>query len=331
VNGINNIMFIDIRGFTGWFNRVGLANAVAAPLLHNLYSQIKPHFTYTKFLGDGAMVLSKGQTTENGSKEDLLNLLDITKNISSEFSRKKLEISRGVGVDCDSLNLGFGIAKGLVGVIDLPDLEVAEFIGERIGLAARLCSHARPFGVIIDRESFRSLPTAYENEFFESEIKKIAGFSERRVWVSRDVSIDNGYESFESVEKLVEIHVTGLCTHKSKLLLAQRGANRDIYPNHWAGPGGRVKKSESFEDAIKRQFREEVGVEVNDVKLVSTYFIDTHRIPGLIFKCTIDSGVPKVKSEENQQVRYFSQDELDSIDMIPGLRTIAKQVLRKSH
>src|SRR4030065_736423 len=95
---MNNIMFIDVRGFTSWFNKVGLANISANPLLSNLYKQIQPNFRYTKFLGDGAMVLCTGKTTEEGSKEDLLNILDITTKIKLEFDEEKRKVSEGFAV-----------------------------------------------------------------------------------------------------------------------------------------------------------------------------------------------------------------------------------------
>jgi hypothetical protein len=111
MNGMKNIMFIDVRGFTGWCNRVGLANAAGVPRLHHLYKIIRSEFEYTKFLGDGAMVFNPAQTTEDGSKEDLRKLLKLISGITEEFDRKKIEISSGYGFDCRALNLGFGIAK----------------------------------------------------------------------------------------------------------------------------------------------------------------------------------------------------------------------------
>lgn len=199
-----------------------------------------------------------------------------------------------------------------------------------MNLAARLCSIARPHGIVIDRESFNSLPDEYEEKYAEREIRKISGFSERRVWISREVHIDDGHESFESLEKLVEVHVTGLCTHQGKLILAKRGVSRDIYSNHWAAPGGRVRKSESFEAALKRQFRIEVGVEIDNINLFRTYFIDTHRIPGLIFSCTVESGSPHRSSDENQEIRMVSLKDLLKIEpLVPGLRAAAEDLLKR--
>lgn len=331
MHGLKNIMFVDVRGFTAWCNRVGLANVAGTPLLQHLYQIISSSdFEYWKFLGDGAMVFAPAQISENGSKDDLRKLLKITAALTEEFDQKKIEVSNGYGFDCKSLKLGFGFAKGLVAAIEISGLRLTEYIGDRVNLAARLCSVARPSGIVIDRESFSTLPDELQDKYAAREIKKISGFSERRVWVSEDVIIDDKYESFESLEKLAEVHVTGLCTHQGKLLLAKRGPNRDIYANVWAGPGGKVKKSESFEAALKRQFREEVGIEIDNIQLQKTYFIDTHRIPGLMFRCILDSGKAEKKSEENQEIRWVSLEELESLELVPGLRSVAQGVLKKT-
>ena len=230
MDSLKNIMFVDVRGFTGWLNSLGSANEMALDLIRHLYRQFnKKHFEYKKFLGDGVMVFSKASTTERGTKRDLIKLIAITNNTVDEFNKKRKEIESGLGVDCSTLGLGFGIAKGPINVINIPGESILEHVGERINLAARLCSLAKPSGIVVDRESFSSIPTEHEDLFSEKEVKKIAGFSERRVWVSHDVHIDNAHETFETTEKLTEVHVTGLCTSKGELLLAKRADSRDIF------------------------------------------------------------------------------------------------------
>jgi 8-oxo-dGTP diphosphatase len=275
------------------------------------------------------MTLSTAKTTEGGSKDDLANVLNSLRDINRIFEKTKNGVSCSHGIDCYGLKLGFGITKGLVGTVKLDELGIEEYLGERINLASRLCSLARPSGIIVDRESFPEIPFEFSDNFVGDEIKYISGFRERRVWLSREVKLDPNFESFESMEKNIEVHVTGLCFKKGMVLLAKRSSNRDIHPDKWSGPGGRVKKCESFEQALKRKFMEELDIFVNNIEFVKTYFIESHGIPGLIYKCMIDAGVPHLLSDENQDFQFFTQDELESIDMVPGLKSTARLLFNK--
>ena len=55
-----------------------------------------------------------------------------------------------------------------------------------------------------------------------------------------------------------------------QLLLGQRSAN-DSLPGMWEFPGGKVRKSESWEEAVVREFKEEVDIDVLPIaKLAET-------------------------------------------------------------
>lgn len=131
----------------------------------------------------------------------------------------------------------------------------------------------------------------------------------------------------EKIHK-IEVHVAGICFNRDKALIAKRNSLRKIYPNFWECGGGQVEDGENFEDAIKRQLKEELGIIVEPIKVFKTYEIliqdaKQKKIPGIKFICKIIKFVngkePQI-SEEHSKWRWQSIDKLDGLEFIPGLK-----------
>lgn len=91
-----------------------------------------------------------------------------------------------------------------------------------------------------------------------------------------------------------------LCDH-----VFRRGAS-------WGMPGGFLLKAEDPEDAIRRELREELGIEpVECTLLLVRTFPDTRQIE-IIYRCAINE-VPRVESVELRDVGWFPLDDLPSL------------------
>ena len=47
-----------------------------------------------------------------------------------------------------------------------------------------------------------------------------------------------------------------------KFLLVQRSENDDIFPSKWQNLGGKIELGETVEEAVKREVKEEIGIEI---------------------------------------------------------------------
>ncbi|MFY9619079.1 MAG: NUDIX domain-containing protein [Pyrinomonadaceae bacterium] len=79
--------------------------------------------------------------------------------------------------------------------------------------------------------------------------------------------------------------------------------------SRWGIPGGFLNKSEQPEDAMRRELREEVALEVDDVQLLFARTLPRPRQVEIHFACTT-KGKPTPSSFEIRKAAWFAPDEL---------------------
>ena len=109
--------------------------------------------------------------------------------------------------------------------------------------------------------------------------------------------------------------------NKGNILLQKRSSNKKLWPNMWdVTVGGHVDAGEFGRQALIREVKEELGVEIedNDIKYLigSTSIneqgdiINKHYNECYLITKNIDISDIKIQKEEVSDVRYFSKDEL---------------------
>lgn len=88
----------------------------------------------------------------------------------------------------------------------------------------------------------------------------------------------------------------------------------------WNLPGGGVEDGEAPWDAVIREVREEVGVEVAISRLVGIYSKPDQRELVFSFACVVTGGTPAL-SDEADEIAYFSMADIPA-------NTLPKQVER---
>ena len=113
------------------------------------------------------------------------------------------------------------------------------------------------------------------------------------------------------------LNVVAAIIHKdNKILATKRGYGEFI--NQWEFPGGKIEENETKEDALIREIKEELNVDIKitNFALDLEYQYPTFYLKMSCYDCIIKSGTPKLL--EHNDARWLSKDELDDVNWIPA-------------
>ena len=117
-------------------------------------------------------------------------------------------------------------------------------------------------------------------------------------------------------DKLVTV-TAAILEHNGKILVAQRKAS-DRLPGMWEFPGGKLESGETPEGCLKRELREEFGIEVSVGRFVaeSIYHYDHISIRLVAYKATLLGGRPEPTDHDDD--RWVTIPELDRFEFAPA-------------
>ena len=125
---------------------------------------------------------------------------------------------------------------------------------------------------------------------------------------------------------MIEISQVLLFDRANRLVVYLRDDNPDIpFPNHWDFFGGHLEPYESPEQALVREVKEEVGIELkrwNFFRLYQCTQGDAYPNIKHIYWAQIDRAAADLTLNEGQRVMSVGRDEVDRIKFANILRQI---------
>ncbi len=127
----------------------------------------------------------------------------------------------------------------------------------------------------------------------------------------------------------IKLSVCGVIIYQNKFLIVKRSETDDFLPNCWEFPGGGVEDGETISEALKREIKEEIGLDISyehpQLIGISEEFMDkdkTERYLQLNYKIVMDTEPNMTLSSEH--VAFDWADTTDS-----RLDDFLKEIIRQ--
>ena len=128
-----------------------------------------------------------------------------------------------------------------------------------------------------------------------------------------------------------DVGVTGAVVRDGKVLYVRR--NYEPHKGTWTLPGGYAEHTETLDEAVLRELREETGIEARVLGVVGVRSRWGEAGGGVlvIFRCELVSGEPQADNYEISAAEFFDADQIAALmQVFPLSREIGLRVLRDS-
>ena len=123
--------------------------------------------------------------------------------------------------------------------------------------------------------------------------------------------------------------VAGILRDKEKVLIAQRGKGKH-QEYKWEFPGGKIEENESDEDALKREFQEELDIDINVDNFLCEVVYKYPQMEAKIRSYFISTNDKDIKNLEHESMQWVSIQELKKYDLVAADILMVDKILEQS-
>ena len=127
---------------------------------------------------------------------------------------------------------------------------------------------------------------------------------------------------FNDMKKVVKV-IAGVVKVNNKFLVARRSHQKSL-GGKWEFPGGKIEEGETYENALIREFKEELSVQIEVYDLIKeiSFVKDRCRIEVTFFQVEILEG--DIILNEHIEYEYIDKENLSRKDLCSADRELIK-------
>lgn len=123
----------------------------------------------------------------------------------------------------------------------------------------------------------------------------------------------------------------GIFVDAKRVLMGRRLSSENRFAGYWEFPGGKIESGESEQQALKREIKEELGLEVVSSSVFEQIVWDypDRQIELNFFLCELSEvEISKMNLEVHSELAWFGIDELKKLQVLPANESIIEKLVR---
>ena len=125
--------------------------------------------------------------------------------------------------------------------------------------------------------------------------------------------------------ELLSIAIGILRNTKNEVLLGKRMKGKNL-KGYWEFPGGKIKPNETPEEALFREFQEELGIEIGRSKKMESISYQYDQYDVLLMPFKIIDYVGNPAGLEGQELMWCATDQLKEIEILPADQSLVEKL-----
>lgn len=131
-----------------------------------------------------------------------------------------------------------------------------------------------------------------------------------------------------SSEHLVDVTAAVIGGPDGRILVCSRPAGKHM-AGKWEFPGGKIEPGETAEDCIRREIREELGIEITVGPVLTVMEHDYGvKYVRVTFFLAVSDDTPSAK--DHQEFQWVTPEEIDSVDFLDADRPVSAEIRKNS-